>query len=211
MRSIILSLILFSVTVGSKANDAKSALSATEIVWFGLDFTKTVFAGGFDITEGAGGTTGSDMKTKWIPGWNAMVMSQPEYFDLKTSFRKGNILFDLKSVNELNNKIDVAACMQQVSVKIKKPVIDDMIKQYRPNVKKDGIGLSFIVESFNKETQVADVYVTFFDIAESKVLICEKVSGTALGIGMLNSWSGAIKSILTQIDTSEYTKWENKY
>lgn len=211
MRKIILSLLVILTASGFKGNDEKSALSATELVWFGLDFTKAAFTGGFDQIGGAGIATGSDMKTKWIPGWNAMLMNEPEHFDLKKSFRKDKVIFDLKSVNELNSKIDKDACITSQKTEIKRSAISEMVKRYNPGVKKEGIGLSFIIENFNKETQMADVFITFFDITEKKVLICEKISGKAMGIGMLNSWAGAFKSILKQIDASEYKNWKQKY
>ncbi|MBL0329870.1 MAG: hypothetical protein IPP64_10755 [Bacteroidetes bacterium] len=211
MKKIILSLLVVASGTFAKAQDAKSALSATEIVWFGLDFTKAKFVGGFDQVGGAGVATGSDMKTKWIPGWNALILNEPQHFDFKKSFRKDNIVYDLKSMNELNSKIDVDACMVYNEGKIERTEIDGMVKKYKAEVKKDGIGLSFIIENFNKGTQMADIYVTFFDIASKKILICEKVSGKAMGIGMRNYWAGAIKAILKQIDASEYKNWKSKY
>jgi hypothetical protein len=204
MKKIILSLLVLASGTFAKAQDAKSALSATEIVWFGLDFTKAKFVGGFDQVGGAGVATGSDMKTKWIPGWNALILNEPQHFDFKKSFRKDNVVYDLKSMNELNSKIDVDACMAYNEGKIEMSEIDGMVKKYKADVKKEGIGVSFIIENFNKGTQMADVYVTFFDIASKKVLICEKVSGKAMGIGMRNYWAGAIKAILKQIDATEY-------
>ena len=114
-------------------------------------------------------------------------------------------------MNELNSKIDVDACMVYNEGKIERTEIDGMVKKYKAEVKKDGIGLSFIIENFNKGTQMADIYVTFFDIASKKILICEKVSGKAMGIGMRNYWAGAIKAILKQIDASEYKNWKSKY
>lgn len=211
MKKIILSLLVVASGTFAKAQDAKSALSATELVWFGLDFTKAKFVGGFDQVGGAGVATGSDMKTKWIPGWNALILNEPQHFDFKKSFRKDNIVYDLKSMNELNSKIDVDACMVYNEGKIERTEIDGMVKKYKAEVKKEGIGLSFIIENFNKGTQMADVYVTFFDIATKKILICEKVSGKAMGIGMRNYWAGAIKAILKQIDASEYKNWKSKY
>ena len=78
-------------------------------------------------------------------------------------------------------------------------------------MKKSGIGVAFIIENFNKGTQEATVYVTFFDIATKKVLVCEKMTGKAMGVGMRNYWAGAIKSILKQIDATEYKNWKSKY
>ncbi|HEY0031366.1 MAG TPA: hypothetical protein VGC65_11445, partial [Bacteroidia bacterium] len=111
MKKIILAVLTIAGSMGVKAQDAKSALSATEIVWFGLDFTKAKFVGGFDQVGGAAPASGSDMKTKWIPGWNMLIATEPQNFDLKKAFRKDNVIYDMKSVNELNSKIDVDNCM----------------------------------------------------------------------------------------------------
>ena len=86
-----------------------------------------------------------------------------------------------------------------------------MIKKYSADIKKQGIGVSFIIENFNKGTQEATLFVVFFDIATKKVLVCEKMSGKAMGVGMRNYWAGAIKAILRQIDATEYKNWKSKY
>ena len=211
MKKIILSLLVIASGTFAKAQDAKSALSATEIVWFGLDFTKAKFVGAFDQAGGVAPATGSDMRLKWIPGWNALIAKEPQNFDFKKSFRKDNVIYDLKSINELNSKIDVDAIMVYNEGKIERTEIDGMVKKYTADVKKEGIGVSFIIENFNKTTQMADVYVTFFDIATKKVLVCEKMSGKAMGVGMRNYWAGAIKAILKQIDLTEYKNWKSKY
>ncbi|MBK7667092.1 MAG: hypothetical protein IPJ32_06865 [Sphingobacteriaceae bacterium] len=91
--------------------------------------------------------------------------------------------------------------------KIEKSSIDAMVKKYASNDKKEGVGLAYIIENFNKGSQVADVYVTFFDIATKKVLICEKISGTAKGIGMRNYWAGAVKAIIKEMGSS-FKSWK---
>lgn len=210
MKKIILSLLVIASGTFAKAQNAKSALSATEIVWFGLDFTKAKFVGAFDQAGGVAPATGSDMKSKWIPGWNSLIAKEPQNFDFKKSFRKDNVIYDLKSVNELNGKIDVDACMVYNEGKIERTEIDGMVKKYTADIKKDGIGVSFIIENFNKGSQEATLFVTFFDIATKKVLVCEKMTGKAVGMGMRNYWAGAIKAILKQIDATEYKNWKSK-
>ena len=211
MKTIILSLLVLASGILANAQNAKSALASTEIVWFGLDFTKAKFVGAFDQAGGVAPATGSDMKSKWIPSWNSLIANEPQNFDLKKSFRKDNVIYDLKSINMLNGKIDVDGCMVYNEGKIERTEIDGMVKKYTPDVKKDGIGVSFIIENFNKGTQEATLFVTFFDIASKKVLVCEKITGKALGMGMRNYWAGAIKVILRQIDATEYKNWKSKY
>lgn len=193
------------------AQSAKDVFSTKEIVWYGLDFTKAKFVGQFDQGFGTMPASGTDMRNKWIPEWNALIAKEPQNFDFKESFRKDQVYNDVAPVNEVNSTINVEECMSLNPWKIEKSDIDAMIKKYKAGDKKEGIGLVFIIENFNKSAEVADVYVTFFDIASKKVLLCEKESGKVRGIGMRNYWAGAIKAILKQIDKNDYKNWKKKY
>lgn len=209
-KLIILSLLIAGVS-GIKAQDAKTVFSTNEIVWFGLDFSKAKFVGGFDQAMGAAPATGYDMKNKYVGQWNELMAKEQPKFDLRKAFRKDNVIYDLKSINEINKTIDPDACMVYNAGKIDPNEIPAMVKKYNPDIKKEGVGLSFIVENFNKNTQIADLYVTFFDIASKKVLFTEKMSGTALGVGIRNYWAGAVKNILKQISDKDYMNWKSKY
>jgi hypothetical protein len=191
-----------------KAQDASKVFSSSEMVWFGLDFTKAKFVGQFDQGMGAAPATGSDMKNKFIPEWNALIVKEPQNFDLRKTFRKDNVFNDISSINELNSKIDVDACMSFNATKIDRATIESMVKKYSSAEKKEGLGLAFIVENFDKGLATAGVYITFFDIATKKVLLSEKVEGKARGVGIRNYWAGAIKDILKKIDAEEYKNWK---
>lgn len=208
-KLILLALSVVAITT-TKAQDAKSVFSAKEIIWYGLDFSKATFVGQFDQGMGAMPATGNDMKNKWIGQWNALIAKEPQNFKIKEAFKMDNVIYDMTPVTTTNSTIDADKCMSFNPGKIERTAIDGMIKKYSAGDKKDGIGLVFVVENFNKGTEMAEVYVTFFDIATKKVLVCEKVSGKAMGIGMRNYWAGAIKAILKQIDTTEYKSWKSK-
>lgn len=209
-KSIVLFLLITSIS-GIKAQDAKTIFSTNEIVWFGLDFSKAKFVGSFDQGMGAAPATGSDMRNKYVNQWNDLIAKEQPKFDLRKAFRKDNVIYDLKSIYEINKSLDPDACMVYNEGKLDANEIPAMVKKYTPDIKKEGVGLSFIVENFNKNTQMADIYVTFFDIASKKVLLTEKVSGKAMGVGIRNYWAGAIKDILKQIDEKEYKNWKSKY
>ena len=209
MKKIVLLALSVVAITSAKAQDAQKVFAAKEIVWYGLDFTKATFVGQFDQGMGAMPATGNDMKNKWCGQWNALVGKEPQNFKLKEAFRMDNVIYDMASVNELNSKIDADKCMSFNPGKIEKSSIDAMVKKYTGD-KKDGIGLVFVVENFNKGTEMADIYVTFFDIATKKILLCEKMSGKAVGVGLRNYWAGAIKAILKQITSSEYATWKGK-
>jgi hypothetical protein len=205
----LLSLLLLAGSMSLTAQDKSKVFSSTEAVWFGLDFTKATFVGQFDQGMGAAPATGSDMKAKYIPAWNNLIAGEQKKYDLKKAFRKDNIIYDMNSVNELNNKIDVDACMSFNPGKIERSQIDEMVKKYSSS-QKEGLGLVFIVENFNKGTQMSSIFVTFFDIASKKILLCERMEGKAMGVGIRNYWAGSIKHILDQIDEGGYKSWKGK-
>ena len=210
-KLIILIIIVFVAANSTKAQSPKDIFSTKEIVWYGLDFTKAKFIGQFDQGFGAMPATCADMRNKWIPEWNALIAKEPQNFDIKKSLHKDNVYYDIAPVNEMNSTISEEACMTLNPGKIEMSDVETMVKKYKTGDKKEGIGIVFIIENFNKGAEMADIYVTFFDIASKKVLISEKASGKVSGIGMRNYWAGAIKSILKQIEKKEYKNWEKKY
>ena len=207
MKKLLLSLFL----IGSftfKAQDEAKVYSANEIVWFGMDFTKAKFVGQFDQGMGAMPATGGDMRNKWIPQWNALIQNEQQNFDLKKALDKESVYYDIASLNTINSKINPDGLMDVNPTKIEKSVISELVKKYSSADKKDGVGLVFIVENFNKGSQTANVYVTFFDIATKKVLLCEYMNGKAAGVGMRNYWAGAVKSIIKQLGNGTFKSWK---
>ncbi len=91
-----------------------------------------------------------------------------------------------------------------------KETIDKIINEYEAGDKKEGLGLVFIVESFDKMTNLASVYVTFFDIATKKVLLTEKFVEAPVGVGVRNYWAGAIAKIFKQVGMYKMNEWKSK-
>ncbi len=207
MKKVILSA-MFIAFIGSAMAQEKKVFSVNEIVWYGCDFTKAKFVGEFDQGMGAMPAKGYDMRTKWIPAWNTLIAKEQKNFDFKKAFEKDNIYYDIEPVTTVNAKMNTDACMANNPGKIEKSNIGDMISKYPAGEKKEGVGCVFIVENFNKSTETAAVYCTFFDISSKKVLLCEKVEGKAMGVGMRNYWAGAIKAIIKTIEKSEWNSWK---
>ncbi len=205
------SLLLYFGLFGNKESDARRVFSTDEVVWYGLDFTKAHCVGTFDQGMGADPADGIELRDKWIPAWNNLVIAEPQNFNLKRSFRKRHVYYDLASVSQLNKTIDPEELLNYKETKIGIGTIRGMVKKYSNYEKVDGIGLVFVIENFNKNTKTAGLYVTFFDLATKKVLISEFMSGNPVGFGLRNYWAGAIKDILVWIDFYEFNKWKDKY
>jgi len=211
MKKLLLLAAFISSAFGASAQTAKDVFTAKEIVWYGLDFSKTHFVGQFDQGFGIVPATGMDMRNKWAGAWNELIVKEQNNFDLRKAFRADNVYFDLGPIAEQNKKIDSDRCMSFNPAKISKEEIAEMIKQYVPGEKTTGIGLVFIVENFNKNDLIGEMYVTYFDIATKKVLMIEKESARPIGQGLRNYWAGSVKSVLRNIEGTDYKVWKKEY
>ncbi len=192
---------------------AKDVVTTDKMVWYGLDFSKAKMIGQFDQGNGIAPASGNDIKLKYIPGWNAVILNEPQKYDLNKTFRKTNVFKDLSPVEKNNSKIDPDNLFTYNDYKFENSnaVIEEIIKGYEKGEKAEGIGLTFIVEYFSKPAEQASVHVVFFDIATKKVLIKEHMYAKAGGIGLRNYWIRSIYNILDQIDDHYYKMWKNQY
>ena len=63
--------------------------------------------------------------------------------------------------------------------------IESIVRGYNFSGKK-GIGLMFIMETMNKASATASMYVTFINLSSGKVLLTERMTAKAAGFGFRN-------------------------
>ena len=211
MRNLILtSIFVISTSISFAQHTAQDFLSGDEIVWYGLDFSKAKFIGAFDQGAGAAPVTGYELKTKYMLAWNMLIVNESAKYDLKRTLKKTSVFNDLSIVEKTNSKIDDDKIMSFNDYKFDDAdkTINSIINGYAVGEKKQGIGVVFIVESFNKGQQQGTVYVTIFDIKTKKVLIKEKIIGKAGGIGIRNYWAKSIFNVMVQVEKTFYKQWK---
>ncbi len=212
MKKIILSLLMVS-TLGVFAQfTAKDVFSSKTIVWYGLNFSEAKMVGQFDQAMGAGPASGSDIKNKWIPQWNSLIMTEQKNFKIKEAFQKDEVFYDITPTEKQNQNInsDDLMSFNTYTFKDAQKTAKEIVSKLKGGEKTEGIGVTFIVESFNKSMDEAVVYVTVFDIKTKNVLILERMVGKPMGIGLRNFWAGAMKHVIKQITTDYYNLWKSK-
>ena len=212
MKKIILSLLMVS-TLGVFAQfTAKDVFSSKTIVWYGLNFSEAKMVGQFDQAMGAGPASGSDIKNKWIPQWNSLIMTEQKNFKIKEAFQKDEVFYDITPTEKQNQNINSDDLMSFNSYTFKdaQKTAKEIVSKLKGGEKTEGIGVTFIVESFNKSMDEAVVYVTVFDIKTKNILILERLVGKPMGIGLRNFWAGAMKHVIKQITTDYYNLWKSK-
>src|SRR5690349_21072400 len=127
--------------------------TADEVVWYGLDFTNTRFIGRFDQGFGHKPTSEFELVNTYMGDWNRLVVTEPQNFDLRNTFRKKNVFYDINPVHKLNQDVKYDGLLTVNSHSIPKERLAEMVAAYGEGNKKEGLGLVFIVESFNKPYQ----------------------------------------------------------
>ena len=177
------------------------------IVWYRLDFSNARFIG---ILAASG--SGEDIRDNLMPAWNSLIILEPAK-DMGKTFVKEPVINYLDAVGEINANIDASNIMDINPFKFESPeeLIASAVSQYKSGEKDSGLGLVFIVESFDKARVEASLYVTFFDISTKEVLLTERMTGKPVGFGLRNHWGGGIYNILKQIQASAFKDWQTKY
>jgi hypothetical protein len=212
MKKVILSILIITSCSVFSQNSIKDIFTAKSIVWYGLNFSEAKMIGEFDQAMGAGMATSEDLKKKWIPSWNSLIISEPKNFKIKEAFKKDEVFFDMVPTEKQNQSINQDGLMSvnPYTFTEAQKTVNTIVSKLNGGEKTEGIGVVFIVESFNRSMDEATVYVTIFDIKTKNVLISEKITGKPAGIGLRNFWAGAIKHILKEIDKTYYKKWSTK-
>jgi len=204
-KLLILSATSLFIVVQSYSQSAKDVFSASEITWYGLDYSKARFI------SSAAFTNPYDIRSRFFDSWNGLVMNEAEKYDVRGAFYKDKVNYNLDMINKRNQeKTKADEIVINKSYSFPEAEVQKVVSEYTPE-EKSGIGVVFIVESYDKPSEMAYVWVTAFDIATKKVLITEKMAGKAQGIGIRNYWAYTTFQILKQLKSSEYSNWKTKY
>ena len=161
-------------------NDIKNIQAIT---WYGLDFSKGKLENDFKNPK--------ELIQAFINGWNEYVVSPQS--DISGLLKKEHLDVDLSIVTERN--LNFSNSKENLT----KGIISQMISGYKVH-KTEGIGLVFIIDSFDKSTEKANVWVTFFDIASKKVLLTQQVPGkTKRSSSMVLHWGTAMLDIMSGV------------
>jgi len=199
-------LILFSILIGSSifAQTNKSAIFGDDLVWYGIDYSKAKF-----IEDCQPGQLKNIMFA-----WNVLVVNEANKYDVAKSFRKKNVFNDLAPVMKHNKDIDETQMMSLNPYKFDNAdeTVASIISSYTGGEKTEGLGLVFIVESYNKPKTQAIYYLTFFDVKTKQIIYTEKFTeGPPSGFGLRNYWASTILKVMKDVEQYKYASWKFKF
>ncbi|MCK4406704.1 MAG: hypothetical protein KAV44_03415 [Bacteroidales bacterium] len=188
-----------------KSQEVSKIFTSKKATWYGLDFSKVKLIGSEGFTDAL------KIKNVFFSSWNNLIINEPAKYNLQLMFHKDTVFFDLSVVEKRNKLPEVdELVINNDTYSLDKSTIDEIIKKYNTK-EKEGLGIVFIMESFDKPKRLGTMWVTFFDIASKTVLLTEKMSGKPEGAGFRNYWARTYYNVMAKIKKTEYLKWETEY
>jgi hypothetical protein len=211
MKKISVVFVAVFMSVVAIAQSEKDVIAASELTWFGIDFSKAQFVGSFNQFAEAGEKGGDQIKHTFFPAWNDVVANEREKYDLKKAYNKSSINYDLDVVTKRNAAVDAnkLVTLNSEEGRITKEEIAKVVSQYKST--KKGVGVVYIVDTYSKADERGVIWVAFFDMATRKVLIAEKFTGKPGGFGLRNYWMKPVFEVMMKTSADAYKNWSKTY
>lgn len=203
--------VLFGMLIATSAAIAQTKsdvfVKEVPVTWLGLDFTSAKLIGD---RERYG--SGSDV-LHLMDAWNQLILTEQDKFDVAKAISRIKVENVVEVTKEHNAELDVLSMFsddEKDYLHIKMSDVEEIIAGYDFR-DLSGIGLMFVVESFNKINVEGSVWITFINLGTKEVLFTERLVAPPSGMGLRNYWAGCIYEILTKIRKKEFEMWRKKH
>jgi hypothetical protein len=203
-------LIYLSIVAKSQSAEDLFKASDTKIFWLGIDFSHVQLVGDFSQFNNAGEKSSVEMKNKYFPAWNNIVLDEAKKYDVKGMLRKESLTYDIDMIAGINAKAATEELETSNPVEYSRDDIEKFVKRYNSK-SKDGIGVALIAETLNKRELEAWYHFVAIDLSNNKVLVYDRIKGKPSGIGLRNYWANTIYDVVKEIKGERYREWKNKH
>lgn len=178
----------------------------TPITWLGIDFTNIKLLGKFS-------TLTKDSTKANFKAWNDLIMDEKRKYDLNDAFYTKYVNYSVEHINKRNDSIKAERLFvsNANSLNHLNPgAIQKTVNTYNLEGK-EGLGLVFIVESFDKLKEKSTVWIAIIDMSTNEVLLTEKIVANPGGGGLKNYWARGFYNTINIIEEKKYPEWKKKY
>ncbi len=188
------------------AQSVQDVFSAKQMTWYGLDFSMAKFVGAFSDVSYAYDKAGWEIKGRYFPEWNNVVINERDKYNLKEFYRKETVKYDPTAIESVNNKVNPDSMMSwNAPPSLTDFQLQEEVSRY-DRTNKQGLGLVYIVELFDKTQKMAIIHVTFFDMATGKILYTKQIAAEPGGFGLRNYWARTAYETMVQCG-DKWKKW----
>jgi hypothetical protein len=210
MKNIFFILLFLPQAFLSKAQDARDLFSPdVPVTWLGIDYSHCKLIGNFAEFADAGRKSTWQIRDSYFPKWNAIIMNEPDKYDVRGMLRRGDMGFDLEMISAINAQTPLAEMEVLSPVIYSEEDIRSFVNQYTFK-DKNGIGIVFIAESMNKILPEAWYHFVAIDKGTGKVIMHERMRGQPSGVGLRNYWANSIHYVIRNIQEYYYWEWKKR-
>jgi hypothetical protein len=173
-----------------------------KLTFLGYDFTQARFIGSTSFTDA------KSIRDYFMNEWNKLIFLEPKKYSLQEPMKlpPGKYRADTDCLTALNKTIDMKGKVIDEPYQLSLEDATHSVENYKCELK-EGVGCSFVIESFSKPDEKVTVWVMFFDLSTMKILLSEKIAGNVGGSGVRNYYAGGLCKITEKIDNDYYKKW----
>lgn len=177
-----------------------------QITWLGIDFAQTKIIGEWAHFGGAGNQGVGDIRDKYFPAWNNLILSESSKYNLKSMIRQDDIYIDIGMVMDRNAEVSMRQLESYNPPNYSTEDIQNFVSSYVLE-RKTGIGMVFISEYMSKYTNDAVFHFVMLDLETRQILIHQACKVEPFGFGIRNYWAGSILDLIEIIRDVHYPKW----
>lgn len=205
LRFLSLALIMVSLQATAQQRSMKDYLKHNcPTYYLGLDFTKAKMVGP-DFNDPP------SIINTLFRSWNNIVSLEADKYRVPQRLHDYNIRLEMQVVEKNNLAVNANDLVSYNSHRITEDDVRQAVKSLDLSAQKDGIGIVFVVEYFDKSMEEGSAYVAIVDCATNQVLHTERVTAKAGGFGFKAFWAKTIFGWLEHYDRVLYRRLETKY
>ena len=179
-------------------------LKTREILWVGINFAKAKFTReGFDFSQ--------ENLQHYLQEWNKLILNDQKKYDIRMSFRKPIMKYDLSATTKQNKSLKVNDVLT-LFISSQHVYSDEQMRNYAASLELPTTlpyALMFAVESFDATVKTAAIWVIIIQTSTKEVVLCEKFLKKPAGIGLRNYWARTFYNVFYDIQSDAYRRWEN--
>ncbi|MDH5367706.1 MAG: hypothetical protein OEW67_12000 [Cyclobacteriaceae bacterium] len=201
---IIVFVIFFSVNIKAQGVDM---FQEKEFIWLGIDFTGAKMIGSSYFLDP------QMIKSEMFDKWNDLMIKEINKFNLQEFYDKRTRYNDLLPVKKRNEYVNAETLVTDEDYILSKKDVASICSTYTNLQRDKGLGILYVVESFDKIKNIANIYVVFLDLENASPLYVKKYASAPGGAGLRNFWAGSIHRTMIvsgedyRIDMKKYLKF----
>lgn len=183
-KGLVLIALLLLSAICTDAQTLADVKKSESLTWYGIDFSEARF-----LNFGAYVSDKSVKKS--LPQWSYHPFGADDIEKWKKKYKKDKLVVDIKQSGKRNDSTDFDKHMSTEPFSMNIEDIKKIVAEY--DIKGDGYGLLYIVESFQNSGKTSNIWSVFINQSDKTVIDAQRFTNETYGL-----WTEAIDHTIKQ-------------